>query len=181
MALLVDANNVLHVTGVLPPDLAGIDLDGLIHLVERSRFARRPVCLVCDGPGRAAGEEQSDRSTIRVVHAGRGRSADDAILALIDRSSAPRHLTVVTLDRRLADDSRRRGCRILRSDAFLGALAHDHAHHARRDRRRLIRPAGPLPPGEVEYWLRVFGVADRDAAPPEPARRPHPERPMRHA
>ena len=38
MPLLIDAYNVLHVVGVLPPDLAGIDLEELAILIAKSRF-----------------------------------------------------------------------------------------------------------------------------------------------
>ena len=49
MPLLVDACNVLHVTGVLPPHLAVGEPAELAALVLRSRYARDRVTLVCDG------------------------------------------------------------------------------------------------------------------------------------
>ena len=49
MPTLVDAYNVLHVVGVLPPELAGIDLEELAALLEGSRFGREEVLLICDG------------------------------------------------------------------------------------------------------------------------------------
>ncbi len=47
--LLVDTYNVLHVTGVLPPELAGLEPMGLAELIARSRYRAREARLVCDG------------------------------------------------------------------------------------------------------------------------------------
>ena len=44
-----DAYNVLHVTGILPPEIAGPDLPALARLVARSRYTDRACWLVCDG------------------------------------------------------------------------------------------------------------------------------------
>ena len=49
MPLLVDTLNVLHVTGVLPPELAGPEPADLAAWIERSRYRRQKVSLVCDG------------------------------------------------------------------------------------------------------------------------------------
>ncbi len=49
MPLVVDAYNVLHVTGVLPPEIAGLDLNGLADLIEASGLAKDEVWIVCDG------------------------------------------------------------------------------------------------------------------------------------
>lgn len=47
--LVVDAYNVLHTQGILPPDLAGPDVRGLIELIANSRYRRHRAVLVCDG------------------------------------------------------------------------------------------------------------------------------------
>lgn len=174
MPLIVDAYNVLHVTGVLPPDLAGIEVDDLVELVADSRFARQPVCLVCDGRragGDSAGEphEPDDAETsVHVIYAGRGRTADDVILDMVRRSSIRRRLTVVTQDRPLAGEARKAGCRVMRSDTFLRRLAHDRARREGRGRRRRSKPSPPLTAGEVDAWLRYFGLNEDD-----PLGRPH--------
>src|SRR5215475_3283389 len=96
MPLLVDAFNVLHVTGILPPDLAGIDLDELADLVEASRFCREDTWIVCDGM------RPRQRERVWFSWSGTAAKADDLIVALVRRSSAPRSMTVVTSDRTLA-------------------------------------------------------------------------------
>jgi hypothetical protein len=47
--LIVDAYNVLHVTGVLPPELAGLEIEELADLASASRWGRQRIVLVCDG------------------------------------------------------------------------------------------------------------------------------------
>jgi hypothetical protein len=49
MPLILDTYNILHVTGILPPELAGIDLPGLVGLISRSRYGHEAVELICDG------------------------------------------------------------------------------------------------------------------------------------
>ena len=154
--LIVDVYNVLHVTGVLPPELAGPNPGDLAELVSRSRYARRGAILVCDGTGSGG---RSDRTTaeggsVRVVYAGGGKDADTLIERLIDQNSAPRRLLVVSDDRRIRTAARRRRAGWLSSGDFLAHLAHD-ASRPGTDRA----PAKPesLKPDEVDAWLKEFG------------------------
>ena len=130
MPILVDTWNVLHVVGVLPPDLAGLDLHGLIGLIRGSRYRQERTRLICDGvPGP---ELTTDRhGGVRVEHTGARASADDVIIAAIRRSSAPRRLIVVSSDRSILREARRRRCRTLTSESFLGHLAEDHVPPSR--------------------------------------------------
>ena len=49
MKVLIDTFNVLHVTGVLPPGLAGPDVTGLAALITTSRWKSAQIAMVCDG------------------------------------------------------------------------------------------------------------------------------------
>ncbi|MCP4796796.1 MAG: NYN domain-containing protein, partial [Phycisphaeraceae bacterium] len=113
MPLLVDAYNVLHVVGVLPPDLAGIDLEELAILISRSRFRGEEAVLVCDGVPKPHQVDETGR--VHVRFAGAGVTADDLILRLVRGSSAPRRLTVVTSDREIAVNARRRRAGVISS------------------------------------------------------------------
>lgn len=157
MPLLVDAYNVLHVVGVLPPDLAGIDLEELAILISRSRFRGEEAVLVCDGVPKPHQVDETGR--VHVRFAGAGVTADDLILRLVRGSSAPRRLTVVTSDREIAVNARRRRAGVISSESFLETLASDRGG---RD------ASGNTPPStatshvagrrQVEHWLRLFGV-----------------------
>ncbi|MGI9014217.1 MAG: NYN domain-containing protein [Phycisphaerales bacterium] len=160
MPLVVDAYNVLHVTGVLHPDRAGVEVEDLVELIHNSRYRKEDVCLICDGERRMREAENQTNQTghLRVIYAGAGRSADDQIELMIDRSSAPRRLIIVTSDLRLVRAAKRRRCKQLRSDVFLAQLERDA--HRQVGSRTARRHSERLSDAEVRYWLRVFGLDD---------------------
>lgn len=176
--LLVDAYNVLHVQGVLPGHLAGIDVDGLADLISLSRYARSWVVLVCDGaPGRgqtrrprrasglarSAGTASSQaRAAVETVYAGAGNDADSLIERMLEQDSAARRWTVVSSDHRVRRAAGRAGAQTLDSAAFLRQLAHDEGRPAAvpapNERQKI-----PLGQMDVQLWLREFGVDARAA------------------
>jgi hypothetical protein len=187
MPLVVDAYNVLHVTGVLPPDLAGLEVDGLGELIARSRYARDDAVLVCDGSpprtprlsrtGRIREEgghhaAGSGRGGVEIRYAGRGRDADAAIEEMIARSSAPKRLLVVSSDGRIVRAARRRRCRTSSAEAFLRRLVADWSLQATARGGRgapSARPRVPLSKAETERWARIFGLDEETLAIPSSA------------
>ena len=179
MPLLIDVYNVLHTTGVLPPDLAGLDVAGLRELIATSRYRHTPATLVCDGlgPGRSQADGASVAvygSTIEVLYAGTLRDADGLIEQAIWTHSAPRQLLVVSSDKRVRRAARRRDCRALSSEAFLQRLDEDFRSAAWRKEQRFLAPAVafevPLDRASVGYWRKYFGFPEAPApAEPMPA------------
>ena len=182
--LLVDTYNVLHVTGVLPPEIAGVDATGLARLIARSRYAARPTWLVCDGapPGsRHSGGMLHQRipgvEMVEIAYAGPNRDADSAIERLIARDSAPKKLLVVSSDRRILTAARKRRCSAMPSEPFLAQLAHDHKHPRGPS---LAYPEFaldvPLDPSEIKRWRDRMGLTDVNLpASPDPlAKEPKP-------
>lgn len=170
MPVLVDVNNVLHVVGVLPPELAGIDLEELGDLVVGSRFGREDVVFVCDGKPR----RHRTSSDLKVLFSGAGVSADDVIVRLVNRSTAPRRLTVVSNDREITTSVRRRRAKVVSAESFLGMLAEDaDGSPATRRSRPRTTDRHPADQRQVEHWLRLFGVdgdpiSDLPSSPSEP-------------
>ena len=165
MPLIIDTYNALHVTGVLPAELAVGEPEGLARLIAGSRFGREAVWLICDGVPRGA----SRVGRIVIEGAGPGKSADDHIAAFLDRSSAPRRLTVVTSDRAIQRKAKSRGAECIKSEAFLAMLAED-ARHARPGRAK-PQPASPrrsvpLSEREVAGWMSLFKITAEHAAIP---------------
>lgn len=171
MPLIIDTYNALHVTGVLPPELAVGDPEALASLIASSRFGGDAVWLVCDGVPRAA----SRAGRIVIEGAGPGRSADDHIAAFLDRSSAPRRLTVVTSDRAIQRKAKSRGADWMKSEEFLAILAED-ARRARPSRGRPAPPSPrrsvPLDAREVAGWMKLFEITSEQAAVEGAARAP---------
>ncbi len=171
MPLIIDTYNALHVTGVLPPELAVGDPAALAALIAGSRFGSDAVWLVCDGVPRGA----SRIGRIVIEGAGPGKSADDHIAAFLDRSSAPRRLTVVTSDRAIQRKARSRGADWMKSEEFLAILAED-ARRARPARGRAPLPSPrrsvPLDAREVAGWMKLFEITAEQAAIEAAARPP---------
>ena len=169
MPLLLDCYNILHVVGVLPPELAGIDAGGLVDLVSRSRWRNSECWIICDGTPK--GVIHGSRGRIRVKFAGPGRTADEAIEQLVRGSSAPRRLLVVSNDREVQRSGRRRRCQVMDSDSFLARLTEDviQGSHGRAE---VAGPEVPLDQAQVEQWVNAFGVEDvlhlPASAPPDP-------------
>ena len=167
MPVLVDTYNLLHITGILPPEYAGIDVHGLAAMIARSRYRRQQVTLICDGTPRSR-ESSADApsSRLRIVYAGPGREADDEITDLIDRDSAPRRLLVISNDHRIRQHARRRKARTLACETFLRRLVLD-ARHASPGRKQASprRPIEPLDEKQITAWYREFGINDHTSPP----------------
>ena len=166
MPLIIDTYNVLHVTGVLPPELAVAEIDELASLIARSRFALDAVWLICDGVPKVSGRLGNSRiGRVVIEGAGHGRSADEHIAAFLKRDSAPRRMTVVTSDRAVARNAKARGADTLTSEDFLEMLAHD-AGKSKRTKARATDPrrSVPLNDCEVSGWMRLFGITAEQAA-----------------
>ncbi|MSQ90461.1 MAG: hypothetical protein EXS01_03590 [Phycisphaerales bacterium] len=189
MPLVIDVNNLLHVTGVLPAEIAGPDESELAHLIAQSRFQGDAVCFVCDGAPR--GRPTSDIGSIVFHYSGTQTSADAVIAKMVDDCTAPRRLTVVSSDRAILKQAKRRRCPTLTSDEFLEILSRDYAKQVRGTRKGAARSAGldrtnldPLTQLQIEAWKKYFGLDDpknvealRTAAREGPAhRKPHDRR-----
>lgn len=163
--LVLDAYNILHVTGVLPAEIAGIDVSGLIELVRVSRYGRDEIVVVCDGVRRD--DAARSEGSVRVVFSGSDHEADDLIEGLLAKTPRSKRAIVVSTDARLRKAAGRHHARVLRSEVFLHQLAIDHAAHGRGVgpiERRHLRPEFavdlPLDSASVARWAAEMGVGD---------------------
>ena len=164
MRLIVDTCNVLHRTGILPPELAGVDERSLATLVNGSRYGRNDVLFVCDGTsGRGRkGRSLAAEGAVSFQYAGPHMTADELILKLVAESSSPRQLVIVSSDRQIGTIARRRRCRVIDSDTFLEQLALDASRTSSRDTSTTRHRDKPLAEDEVEEWMDHFGL-DEDS------------------
>lgn len=165
--LLIDAYNVLLTPGVLPLGLAGVDLPGLAHLIERSRYRKRAVVMVCDGRSKSLSEKDLHIGSARVVYAGAGGDADSVIERMLAEDSAPRRLLVVSSDRRVAKAAGRAGAGTLTSAAFLQQLSADHAKRQPEPLPPWVRQI-PLEHDAIAHWFQEFGLPPPTRRPPAP-------------
>lgn len=162
MPLLIDVNNLMHVTGVLPAEIAGPNEREMAELILQSRFSGEAICFVCDGPSR--GRQTSDMGSVVFHYAGAGVSADSIIAQMVEECSAPRRLTVVSGDRAILKHAKRRRCPTISCEDFLEILSRDYAKRSRSNRtgRSLADRStiDPLTQSQVDAWKRYFGLDD---------------------
>ena len=168
--LIIDAFNVLHTTGVLPPDLADPGVPGLVRLIASSRYASRDLTIVCDGGG-AASRSGVRMDRARILYSGIHREADDLIEDLIEVYYRGNPLEIVSSDARLRRAARRRRCASIPSDVFLSHLADDALVPRSQTSPDRLRAQVPLDAYSVDRWLEEFGLprADRTPDPVAPA------------
>ena len=171
MPLLIDTYNVLHTVGVLPPDLAGVDVQSLVRLLENSRYRDDRITLVCDGiappdPPRGAGGPPAHTLDVSIRYSGHGKPADDLIGQLIRASTSPRRLSVVSSDHEVLRAARRRRCKMLTSQEFLQQLVDDHrAQSGSADQDRVARP-GAVTDEQINRWIKLFNLDEKTLAIP---------------
>ena len=158
--LIVDVYNALHVTGVLPPHLAGLDAPGLAELVARSRKWSEAV-LVCDGArprGTLAWIEG-----VELRFAGPGKDADSLIERMIGDAPDPKRLTVVSSDRRVQGAAKRARCKVLSSEGFLRQLVERiESGRVPAGSPSAGKPEVPLDAFALRRWLDEFGVSPEE-------------------
>lgn len=171
--LVVDTFNVLHVSGVLPPELAGIEVPELVGLVAESRYGSQAATFVCDGarPGTGhTGPSAYQLGHAKVLYTGAGRDADGEIEKLLELTSFASRMLVVSSDQRLRRAAKRRRATNLRSERFLEHLAEDHGKGPiGTDPLPSFVHEIPLDRYSVAHWMTEFGLGspdfkERDAA-----------------
>lgn len=154
MAIIIDAYNVLHCTHVLPSRHAMMGLGDMCRLLAESRWRDGAMIIVCDGtPGHPPLEPPPE---VQLIYSGPTSDADTLIEQHIAQTNAPRHLVVVSNDRRLHRAARRRKARVMPAEQFLWLL---------------ISPPSQSPPSsqpdpepdDTESWIAEFGLDEDDA------------------
>ena len=170
MAVVVDGYNLVFAVA----DFAELDFSQAIEEARREVLARlaslhrhsgERVTVVFDRR-RPTGEAwHSERvGGVRVVFSRPPRTADDEIRALVSRSTAPRHILVVTSDRELAEACRKLGARVTGVRGFysrLVRLSDTLEAEAEEWRQKTRAPSA----AEIAKWLRVFGDGAEDGLP----------------
>jgi len=163
MPLIVDGYNVLFAIGRYGRGKAiGEVLDEarqrlLAELVRHCQHTGEAATVVFDSRKATGGASRQDTLPgVRILYSHPPRTADDDILRLVEQSTAPRQLRVVTSDRELRGACARHGAEVVGARTFyrqLAALARD----ADADRREHLLKRQPPDDDELRYWLDVFG------------------------
>ena len=159
MELLIDTWNVLHQTGVLPPDLAGLDVGDLASLLSKGRWSRDRISLICDGTHPKDSSTATSRN-IEIVYTGGNKTADQEIIDRVAASSSANRIVVVTNDREIIRSIRANGSQNLGSVEFLEAVIDDH----HRPEKKIVRKPSGLSAEKAAAWKEEFNFDHSDVA-----------------
>jgi predicted RNA-binding protein with PIN domain len=164
MQFVIDGNNLMYAYA----EVAGPAI-GRQHLCEVvARWACRSpaaVVIVFDGPPPPSGVRRQMQYDALEILFGEGRTADEVIEDLVERAASPSNVCIVTSDRALAAAGRHRRCRWIRSQDFVRMLAAPPAPPPAKPAGRSEKPETQAP-GEVDAWLRQFGLPTDDSDDP---------------
>jgi uncharacterized protein len=167
MPLIIDGYNLLNATGIAgqgrgPRRLEQARQALLNTLVESLPADEVPkTTVVFDASESPWGvQRQLSHRGISVYFAAKEDDADSVIERLIAAHSAPKRLIVVSSDHRLQRAARRRKATAIDSDIWFNQLLRDRADRtaSKSAANEPPKPEGPYSPGEVERWLREFGL-----------------------
>ena len=151
--ILVDGNNLMFALADVGVDAGRGRLSAML-----GEFGRREdiqVTVVYDGP---PPRHRAKRVTGLKVHYSGRRTADEVLGELAAWDSAPRHVAVVSSDRAVQRDARRLGCKVVDALAFARQLRERPA--AERTEAEPKAKRDGLDDGQVEHWMREFGLSD---------------------
>lgn len=178
MALLIDGYNLLHASGVLPRGTGPSTLErarsALLNYLAASLDPEqvRQTTIVFDAKDAPRGvRDEYDHHGMTVRFARGYEDADSLLIELIRLDSAPRQLEVVSSDHQVQRAAKRRRARAVDSDRWCAEVARRGRRLEMPPEPEETKPAAPLPPSEVQRWLRQFGdvvlrEADREPLPP---------------
>jgi len=177
MRILIDGYNLLHVSGILGRGRGpgGLErarqalLNFLASSLEEDDIRRTVVVFDANDPT-VGGPKRMEHRGIKVRFAADHTDADELIIQLIDKESAPRRLTVVSSDHRIRRAARRRRAISAESRAWFEDLLRRRADDAKRDDlQEPPKPGTPISAEQVQYWLREFANAEAEVLAEESA------------
>ncbi len=160
MPYIVDGYNLYHAICKLSEDLSRITPRTLCCFVAQDMsILKNDATIVFDGNPwpRQNVEEVEPVGYVKLLFSGPDSDADSEIEHLIQKSSAPRRLTVISSDRRLYRAARKRRARWQKSTDYLFEM------FDRASRPPRLPPEPPekrkgVPEGELDHWLDLFGI-----------------------
>ncbi len=151
---MIDTWNVLHQTGILPPESAGIGVQELAKLIRESRWGSEQITLVCDG---TPSEHAAGGPRVQTVFTGPNKTADAEIMQRVSNSSSARTILVVTSDREIIRSIKTKGAQHIGSAAFLQSLVDDIG----QSKKKKIHRPNALSKSHAEEWRKEFGIEEQ--------------------
>ena len=151
---LVDGNNVMAQRVGWHRDKPKARRRLMDELARFAQVRQVRVTVVFDGAPEKFFRDGASYRGVRLFYSERGSNADERIKQLVEQSRERRTLIVVTSDRALSDYVRRCGARVMRSGEFRKRMEESAASNSNSDE--------PAVEGELNEWMRYFGVSPED-------------------
>ena len=173
MAIIVDGYNVLHTSRWLATPWKGTDRQGLCRLLgQLAKLTGEKITVVFDALPCEPGFGRGYPLELEVIFSGHKRSADEVIIEMVQQSSGPRELTVVSSDREIRTAATRRGCKVTSAGTFVKDSSSQLAQAKRKKNSEPHEKQQGLSREQTDQWLSEFGLdPNEDEDPYEPMRR----------
>lgn len=162
MSLIIDGYNVLFAIGRYGGKPIGEVIEQartrLLHqLVRYHQETGDGVTVIFDSKQPAGGASREESLPgVRIRYSHPPRTADDDIRRLVETSTAPRHIRVVTSDRALARDCAQAGADVVGAKTFYHELSRQTRQADAEGREHQLKREPPSA-DEVREWLEIFG------------------------
>ena len=159
MAVIVDGYNVLHASRWLSSRFKGVDRQGLCQLLGTlARHRAEKITVVFDAAPARGDPGISKSLPIELVYSGHRRTADEVIIQMVNDSSGPRDLTVVSSDRQIRAVAKRRGCKLSRAGEFIKSATEELAQSETQLSAEPTEKQEGLGREQTRQWLSEFGL-----------------------
>ena len=159
MAIIIDGYNVLHTSRWLSSSWKGVAHQRLCRLLGRlAKHRAEKITVVFDAVPAEPALDRAKWLPLEVVFSGHGRTADEVIIQMINKSSGPRDLTVVSSDRQIRTAAKRRGCKIKLAGEFIRISANELAQANTEHLAEPTEKRKGLSPSQTKKWLAEFGL-----------------------
>ena len=159
MPVIIDGHNLLYSIQKTPEEFESVTAVRLCRIVGMYlKVTSENGEIIFDGTGPPDKSGFDNISNLEVVFCGFGSDADTVIEDKIRASSAPKRLTVVSSDRRVAKAARARKVVSVKSEVFWDKL---QKRLSQKRKKGLQEPAAKrrgLSESETEQWLKFFGL-----------------------
>ena len=156
MLFLIDGYNLLWSAQSSDEEAQALTDSALCNILsEYLNFKKAKGEIIFDGIGPPDKKTFYSISNLEVIFTGKASDADTVIISKIRTYSAPKHLTVVTSDRKIRDAASVKKVILVKSEEFLEQVLQQLSR-----RKRAVEPAAKrrgISEAETEHWLKVFG------------------------
>ncbi|MCE5341578.1 MAG: NYN domain-containing protein [Planctomycetaceae bacterium] len=155
--LLIDGYNLLHtVQNILEQSAEITDVQLCKILDEFIYRTKGKGSIIFDGIGPRDKSGFANLFNLEVVFSGMNREADDVIEKLILQNTAPKHLSVISSDRRIKKAAQKRKANAVDCVDFWTDMLKQMDKKTKKPTEPKEKLFG-VSSAETEYWLREFG------------------------